>query len=360
MASKNHSLEVIRAVSGVLAVTSIVFATACSGGTGADTPDPNASGTATATETAVDSPDPSIQAETTTETVKASTTSEPDSGQSTYIRIDQSTYDIGLPETESAVFTSGDGTIHCTFTAEHGQYNFPQRMFEIDETVGGCVHGEDGEFVSINTDGAMQPAFVEELPMPEREIPDAPATLDTGEFVHLGHLGCYAPDTGEIACTKFETGQAFMISDNGFRELTNNEVMTHLTNPEGQVQVLSRIIDLPFGGGEGVRCFHESAGDPTYSCMSLDPAGWDSTEGPGPANIIAWELTDGGADFSKAFAANPGMNIYESRQPLKPGSYILDSGVVAAYDGSEVTFTTENGDSFWTNGPEYGTAKVSG
>lgn len=350
---------------GAFAAACLLFLSAC-----ASESDTEAAPTVTVTaaQPSADAVTDTVTPATTLPDPAATTTPVAAEGQ-TFIRIDQTTYDIGLPDVETAVFTSGDGSIHCSFTAEHGQYAYPQRMFAIDETVGGCLYGmEDADgvadYVSITTDATVQPTFAEPQDGISPTFPTASATLDTGEFVHLGKIGCFAPTASEISCTKFTTGEAFSIDGSpdgaGFGELDNEQVMAQLTDDAGYTQVLSRVIDIPFNSEDGVRCFYDTTVEERYSCGSLNLAVWEPTEGPGPANILAWELQDGNAEFVRAFAANPGFDLYESRQPLEPGLYRLDDGLVADYDGTRITFTTQNGDSFWTDGPDYGTQTGSG
>lgn len=352
-----------RIAAGAFAAACLLVLSACTSDAGTDV-----APTVTATTTASQSSESPVTETVTTELPPAATT--PVAAEDpTFTRIDQATYDIGLPDVETAVFTSGDGSIHCSFTAEHGQYAYPQRMFAIDETTGGCLHGMDEEggvadYVSITTDATVQPTLAESQDGVNPTFPAASATLDTGEFVHLGKIGCFAPTASEIACTKFTTGEAFSIAGGpdgaGFSELRTEQVMSQLTDDAGYTQVLSRVIDVPFNSEDGVQCFYDTTVEERYSCVSLNLTGWEPTEGSGPANVLGWELKDGNVEFVRAFAANPGFDLYESRQPLEPGLYRLDDGLVADYDGTLITFTTPNGDSFWTNGPDYGTQNGSG
>lgn len=358
-----------RIFTGIFSLSCLVAASACATSTNTDA-QADSPTTVTTTATAEDTDgagqnpaEPNDQ-ESSVDTPPPAGSSAPGdagkSGTSEFIRIDQATYDTGLSETESAVFTSGDGSIHCSFTAEHGQYNFPQRMFAIDETAGNCLHGIDkgtgaADNVTISTDAEAQDSLAKPQSGVIPTMPEAPATLDTGEFVHLGKMGCFAPDPSEITCTKFSSGDAFTIDNEGFRQVSTEDIQQQLTDDAGYTQVLSRVIDIPLNGTDGVRCFYDSTDETRYSCMSLSPSNWEATEGSGPANLLTWNVADGAAEFERAFGANPGFDIYESRQPLEPGKYHLDGGMVAEYDGNQITFTTSNGDSFWTTGLDYGT-----
>lgn len=356
-----------RILAGIFSLSSLVVASACVSNTDTDaTADTPTTVTTTATaegDDAAQGTDNPSPPESHTDTASPTSGSAPGEFEGAqFTRIPQDTYDIGLADTETAVFTSGDGTIHCSFTAEQGQYSFPQQMFAIDETTGNCVHGMEGsggeaENIKITTNAELQDGLAQpQADGPPSTMPEAPATLDSGEFVHLGKMGCFAPDPSEITCTKFTTGDAFTINDSGFQQVSAEEVQEQLRDDAGYTQVLSRVIDLPLNGTDGIRCFYDSTYDSRYSCMSLSPSGWEATEGAGPANLLSWRVEDGTAEFERAFGANPGFDIYESRQPLEPGKYRLDAGMVADYDGSQVTFTTTQGDSFWVDGPDYGTA----
>lgn len=330
---------------GIFSLTCLITASACTDNTGSSDPSTPEVVTTTVTPAATNSeaPDP---------TTASSTPSTGTPGVQDYSRVDQSVYDIGLADAESAVFTSGDGSVHCSFTAEHGMYNYPRRLFAIDETVGNCIQG--AETVSVNTNAAEQSDFAAVSGAESPDLPVASATLDTGEFVHLGKMACFAPGAAEISCTRFTTGEAFNIEAEGFRELSAPELQAQLTDAQGYTQVLSRVIELPLNGTEGIRCFYDRVNEGGYSCMTLSTA-WEPTTGGGSANMLSWQLQEGTAEFEKAFAANPGFDVYESRQLLDPGQYRLDEGMVADYDGTQVIFTTAAGDSFWINGPEYGT-----
>lgn len=354
-----------RILAGIFSLSSLVVASACVSNTGtgttADTPTTvTTTVTAEGDDAAQGTDNPGVSEPNTASPTSGSAPGESEGAQ--FIRIQQDTYDIGLADTETAVFTSGDGTIHCSFTAEQGQYSFPQQRFAIDETTGNCVHGMadsggDVENISITTNAGIQDGLAQpQADGASSTMPEAPATLDSGEFVHLGKMGCFAPGPSEITCTKFSTGEAFTINDAGFQQVSAEEVQEQLTDEAGYTQVLSQVVDLPLNGTDGIRCFYDSIYDFRYSCMTLSPSNWEATEGSGPANLLSWRVEDGTAEFERAFGANPGFDIYESRQPLEPGKYRLDGGMVADYDGSQVTFTTTQGDSFWVDGPDYGTA----
>ncbi|ANE05413.1 hypothetical protein ccrud_12455 [Corynebacterium crudilactis] len=280
---------------------------------------------------------------------------EPVEAASDYMHISLDTYDLGITDQETAVFSTGDGTTaQCFFEATSGKFNFAQKMFEVDETVGSCNFGE--EQIKISTDETEQDNFAE-LADTQNELPQAQATLDIGEMVHLGHMGCWAPTVAELGCLDFASDQAFSLNEKGFHHITSAEVVKQLTNTSGQVQALSRINTFEFLDGTSLSCVSESLGS-RFSCFNSEPAGWESTDGTGPANTLSWELGQSDAEFVGAHPSNPGPNIYESQQILQPGSYLLASGVSAEFDGNTLAFTTPNGNKFWADTHSFGAGEA--
>lgn len=272
--------------------------------------------------------------------------------QAPYERISPDTYDVGQENQETAVFTSGDGTsVHCSFSAVSGQFNFPQKMFLIDETAGQCST-RDKQW-DINTDENVQVEVAILRSDPPVELPEASATVDTGEMVHLGHLGCWAPTAAEVNCLDFASEQAFNLSAAGLREMSPVEVTAQLTDASGRIQALSTITTFAVNDGQEVTCRGEVEGQ-EFHCYNDVPAGWTATEGQGPANTLSWNLADTNAEFLGARGTNPAMDLYESRQVLEPGSYLLAGGVLAESDGNTLTLTTPQGHEFWLDSQAYG------
>ncbi|BAU97115.1 hypothetical protein N24_2853 [Corynebacterium suranareeae] len=271
-----------------------------------------------------------------------------------YIHIDPATYDTGVTDQETVVFTTGDGTTaHCFFEATLGQYNFQIRMFTVDETAGSCtLSAQDNQQVSITTDDTVQSNFAE-LGSLESELPQAHATLDVGEMVHLGHMGCWAPTASEFSCLDFDSSQAFTIDAQGFHEIDVDEATRQLTNSQDQVQALSMVTTFEFDDATSLTCVSKIAGG-QFMCHNSGPAGWESTQSQGPANTISWNLDAADGEFEGAHPTNPGINIYESQQKFGPGSYRLANGVSAEFDGNTLNITTVQGNQFWATTQAFG------
>ncbi|GFK20049.1 hypothetical protein KbCgl_26210 [Corynebacterium glutamicum] len=268
-----------------------------------------------------------------------------------YLHIDPATYDIGVQDQETAVFTTGDGiTAHCFFEATPGETSYQIKEFDFDETAGTCAFGD--QHISVTTDENVRERFAE-LSETEAELPEAQATLDAGEMVHLGHMGCWAPSVSEFSCLDFASNQAFTINEQGFHELDPAKGTEQLTNSRGQVQALSRMTNFQFTDGTSITCVSELQAE-EFLCHNSGPGGWEATETGGPANTLWWNLNQADAEFEGARPTNPTQSVYKSQQVFGPGSYLLTNGVSAEFDGTTLTLTTPQGNQYWANTHDFG------
>lgn len=288
------------------------------------------------------------------ETPQASTTSTTTPIAATaldYLHIDPATYDIGVQDQETAVFTTGDGiTAHCFFEATPGETSYQIKEFDFDETAGTCAFGD--QHISVTTDENVRERFAE-LSETEEELPEAQATLDVGEMVHLGHMACWAPSVSEFSCLDFASNQAFTINEQGFHELDPAEATAQLTNSSGQVQALSKMTNFQFIDGTSITCVSELQAE-EFLCHNSGPGGWEATETGSPANTLWWNLNQADSEFEGARPTNPTQSVYKSQQIFGPGSYLLANGVSTEFDGITLTLTTPQGNQYWANTHDFG------
>lgn len=266
-----------------------------------------------------------------------------------YLHIDPATYDIGVQDQETAVFTTGDGiTAQCFFEATPGETSYQIKEFDFDETAGTCAFGD--QHISVTTDENVRERFAE-LSETEEELPEAQATLDVGEMVHLGHMGCWAPSVSEFSCLDFASNQALTINEQGFHELDPVKATEQLTNSSGQVQTLSKMTNFQFTDGTSITCVSELQAE-EFLCHNSGPGGWSTSAGP--ANTLWWNLNQADSEFEGARPTNPTQSVYKSQQIFGLGSYLLANGVSAEFDGTTLTLTTPQGNQYWANTHDFG------